>query len=650
MRVWFGIALALCAGAGHAQLDEFPRYNAAPQVVVACDRMLAALSTQAKALHRQRPDTALLVALDTLQQTSEDTLGPLSLLAAVHPSKPIRDAAEACDLRFQAFSRRFEQDPAVFALLKQVKPADAIDARLLNDQLDAFEDAGVALPADAQARAQQIDAELSRLAQDFERTIRENKTRVGFSAAELSGVPSSVWKGAKRDRQGRYLLGLDYPTAMPVIEKADRAATRERMWRAMSTLGGEPNLVLLTRIGQLRRDYARLFGLDAYADFALRRRMAGNAANVQAFLGSVKDAVRQREVGDLAVLREAKARQLNQPVETTTLHRWDLAYYTERARQARYGIDQEEFRAYFPPEASLNFVFKLAEQLFGVRFAARPQPLWHADAKSFQVSDVASGQLLGTLFVDLYPRADKFNHAAVWPVRSASTRVHRLPAAALVVNFNRQGLTIEELETLLHEFGHALHALLATTRYAAGNNVLLDYVEAPSQMLEDWVYDAGTLALFQQVCAACKPVPASLLAQADKARRFDQGIAIARQHLYASYDLAVYGHDAPEPMALWARMEGETPVGFEPGSMFPASFSHITEGYSAGYYGYLWSLVLAEDLRTAFDGHRLDPAVGRRYRDTVLANGGQVAPADLIQQFLGRPTDSRAFFKALAAP
>jgi thimet oligopeptidase len=225
----------------------------------------------------------------------------------------------------------------------------------------------------------------------------------------------------------------------------------------------------------------------------------------------------------------------------------------------------------------------------------------------------------------------------------------RLPAAALVTNFHREGLTLDELETLIHEFGHALHQTLSTTRYSsnAGTSVKLDFVEAPSQMLEEWIYDAKVLALFGQVCASCKPVPPDLLQRAVQSRSFGKGLQFARQHLFASFDLALHAKDAPEPMATWERMEAATPLGFEKGSRFPASFEHLVGGYGAGYYAYLWSLATAQDLRTAFEADPLDPAVGHRYRDTVLANGGQVDPNELVSRFLGRPPGNDAFFKWL---
>jgi thimet oligopeptidase len=632
----------------------FPRYTSAPQIERDCAALLSQQKNEEQRLQQLAAAEGAnmldaLDALDAMQRRYEDTIAPMNLLAAVHPAKAIRDAADACDLRYQAFLSAFRQNPRIHALIKQVQPVDEIDRRMQRDQLEAFEDAGADLAADRQVRAQAINTEITRLTQLFDRSVLEDKTLVAYTAAELRGVPVAVWHAAKRDRQGRYLLSLDYATSGPVVARAISAGSRERMWRAVYRRGGEGNLVALAQLGQLRKEYASLFGLESYAEYALRRRMAQGVAEVQDFLAGIKQAVADRELSDLAALRAAKAQHLKLPPGEVAIQRWDRDYYIERARQAGYAVDQEQFRAYFPPEASLQFVFKLAEQLFGVKFTPVAQVLWHPDARSFNVIDIASRRLLGTLFVDLYPRPDKYGHAAVWPVRNVSTLAQRLPAAALVVNFNRHGLDLDELETLLHEFGHALHGLLSTTRYAGqgGLNVKIDFVEAPSQMLEDWVYDPRVLALFQQVCKGCKAVPAALIAKAERARHFGKGIYFARQHLYAVYDLALYAKDAPDPMALWSRMEGQTPLGYVPGSMFPASFNHVAGWYAAGYYSYLWSLVLAEDMRTVFAADRLDAAVGRRYRETVLANGGQVAPGELVQQFLGRPSDSRAFFTSL---
>jgi thimet oligopeptidase len=642
-----GMLLALPVA---AQVYEFPHYTDAAQVRTECDRLLADLKRSVREIEALPERGApVLGALDAITQRVEDTMGPLWLIPAVHPAKPVRDAAEACDLAYRRHAMTFLQNRKIHARLRGAAVADDVDLRLQREQLDAFEDSGVALAPAARRRARLISTELTRLAQDFDRRIRESRDTVAFTEAELDGVPEGVWRQARRDARGRVMLGLDYPTADPVLERAVQEPTRERMWRATMRQGGEANLRTLQRIAALRHEYARLFGFASYADFVLRRRMVGSEAEASRFLAEVDAAVRSRERSDLAVLREAKAAATGQPLAATRLQRWDLRFFTEQVRQQRHAVDQEAFRAHFPPQRSLEFVFALSQRLFGVRFEPVEQALWHPQARAYAVRDEAD-VLRGTLYVDLFPRPDKYNHAAVWPFRNASSATGRLPAAALVTNFDGQGLTLDELETLLHEFGHALHALLSTTRYAiqGGTNVLLDFAEAPSQMLEDWVYDPAVLALFQQACGECTPVPREMIERAGRARHFAKGIATTRQLAFARYDLALHGRRLEAPLPLWARLERASPLGHVGGTMFPAGFSHVAGGYGAGYYAYMWSLVLAEDLRTAFAADRLDAATGHRYRDTVLANGGQVAPEQLVRRFLGRPPGREAFFRSLA--
>ena len=661
LRLAGAFALAACGLAAQAaEAYVFPSYSGPAQVEADCQRLLADLARQREAVAQMasEPTRDLLAALDAMTRRADATLGPLSLLESVHPDKALRDASEACDLAVQSFVSEFNQDARIFALLQAAKPQDAIDRSDLRDQLEAFEDAGAALPPAAQARARELNAAIAQRAQDFDRRIREDQTRVAFSAAELAGVPESLWQAAPRDRQGRTLLGVDETISGPVIRSAASAATRERMWRALFNVGGDANLQTLAELAALRREYARLFGFESYAELVLRRRMLSREADVHAFLASVKDAVRQRELSDLAALRAAKAEHLDTPLAATTLQQWDLAFYVERVRRERLGVTQESFRDAFAPDAALAFVFELAHRLFGVRFTPLAQTLWHADVRAFEVRESASGDYLGTLYVDLYPRAGKDGSGAyVATISNGSTLTGQRPAAALVANLDREGLTLDDLSaTLLHEFGHALHVLLSQTRYAgqSGTNVKLDFSEAPSQMLEDWVYDPRVLGLFNEVCGQCAPVPPELLARADRARHFGDGIVFARQHLYASYDLALYGKalgsEPPDALALWIAMESATPLGDVAGSRLPASFSHIAGSYAAGYYSYLWSLALAADLRTAFAADRLSADTGGRYRRTILESGGQVPPAELMQQFLGRPRDNRAFFDMLATP
>jgi thimet oligopeptidase len=472
---------------------------------------------------------------------------------------------------------------------------------------------------------------------------------VAFTEAELSGVPEGVWKAAKRDAEGRYLLGVDDPTYVPVMQSADDASARERMWRAKINEGGDANLALLAGITRARHELAGLFGFDSYVDFNLRRKMAKNAATANAFLADVKSRVAAGELKDLAELRAAKAEQLGAPLGNTVVNRWDTSYYAERIRRERFSVDQESLRPYFPPQESLLFALRVIEQLMGVRYTPVAADLWHPDAQAFVVSDAANGKPLAQLYVDLYPRAGKYNHAAVWPLRSSATRIGRTSTAALVVNFDRRGLTLDEMETLLHELGHAVHNNLSSTRYASagGTRVMQDFVEAPSQMLEDWVYDKRVLKLMAEVCPTCQPVPEALLAKAVAAKDYGKGSRFARQHFFASYDLALHAAAVPDPMALWVRMEEASPLGHVPDTRFPAGFAHLAGGYGAGYYGYLWSLVLAMDLRGEFKADKLSPVVGQRYRSIVLGQGGQKPAPVLVREFLGRDSNSKAFFDDL---
>jgi thimet oligopeptidase len=628
----------------------FPAFHTATEVKAACDKGLAGAKQRLAVLEKRHADGHWLRAYDEFSGWMEDAADPIDFVVNVHPDKAVRDAAQACSLRWSEFESALGQDEVLYKAAKAVKPADAIDAEFQRQILQDFEDAGVSLPADKRARAKALNDQMTDIAQRFERNVRDDHTQVPFTEAELKGVPDDVWKNAPKDDQGRYLLGLSYPTYFPVMQTAQDGAARERMWRAKFNEGGEENLKLLGQLAQLRHEYAGLFGYASYDDFALRRRMAQNKAHVDAFLNDVHHAVADAEVRELQELREAKAKDLSQPVDGVKLERWDQMYYTEQVRKARYAVDQEAFRPYFPPEQSLQFALHVIEKMMGVRYTPVPAQLWQPDVKAYAVSDAATGKPLATLYVDLYPREGKYNHAAVWSFRSGSIPEHRFPQAALVVNLDRKGLTLSELETLLHELGHSVHDNLSATRYAmqAGTHVKRDFVEAPSQMLEDWVYDPKVIATFAEVCPSCKPVPAEMLAKAREARDYGKGMQFARQHLYASYDIALHGPEAPEPMALWSRMEGATPLGYVQGTRFPASFGHLAGGYAAGYYGYLWSLVVAMDLRTAFAANKLDPAVGMKYRQTVLANGGQRPPQDLVADFLGRPTNSKAFFDYLA--
>ena len=627
----------------------FPAFDRGPQVASACTAGLEGALMRVKELERRKPGADWLKGWEALYDWEEDQSGALIFLQNVHPNPEVRMESEKCEQRWSDFQAGLGMNELVYRGAKQTvaQLKDPVDRHAAQRALEAFEDSGVALAKDRQARAKAIADKLATLGQQFNRNIRDARVRVAFSDAELKGVPESVWKDQPRDADGKVTLPIDGPAYASVMQSAVDAGARERLWRAKTNEGGPDNLKLLVQIEQLRLEQARLFGFASYDEFVLRRRMVESPAHAAKFLDEVRAAVADGDQHDVMELRQAKARHLGQALEATRLQRWDTLFYSERLLHERFAVDDEAFRPYFPPQESLRFVMRVAEKMYGVRYdRVDGAPTWAPEVQAWAVTDVASNRKIATLYIDPYPRDGKYNHAAVWNFRNGATSVPRQAQSALVVNFDRRGLTLRELETLMHEFGHTLRNNLSATRYAsdAGENVAQDFAEAPSQMLEGWVYDKKVLKLFQEVCAACKPVPDEMLSKAAAARDFGKGMQAARQQLYAAYDLALHGPGAPDPMEAWEKMEAATSLGYVPGTTFPSGFAHIAGGYGAGYYGYLWSQAVAADMRTAFAADKLDPKAGARFRSTVLAEAAQKPPQQIVKDFLGRDGSSQAFF------
>jgi thimet oligopeptidase len=337
------------------------------------------------------------------------------------------------------------------------------------------------------------------------------------------------------------------------------------------------------------------------------------------------------------------------PIDEVQLHRWDVSYYSERLRERRYQVDQEALRKYFPMPQTLEWLLHVSSRVFGIRFEAASVPAWHEEVRYYDVIDTGSGAYVGGLYCDLHPRDGKFTHAAAWPVRGASTRAGRTPITVMVANFDRQGLTHDEVETFFHEFGHVLHGVLSRTHYNhhAGTSVERDFVEAPSQIYEEWARRLETLETVRDVCPACAVMDAATVERLNAARRFGAGMQYARQHLYASFDMALYGERPRPALDAWREMEGATVLGFVPGTNFPATFSHIAGGYAAGYYGYMWAEVIALDMLSAFGDSLLNPEVGMRFRREILGRGGEEPARVLTERFLGRPVNNEAFLKEI---
>ena len=591
----------------------------------------------------------VLHAWNALDMGLQDIGGPIGLLSETSPDPAVRKAAEACDLKLSALPNEYLQSEALFRRVKALQVKDPIDVMARQSILDDFEERGVSLPAVKRQRAKAIFERMDKLAQDFSRTVRDASTKLAFSEADLQGIPPGALTKRARDGQGNYVFGLDYPELDAIMNNVVVEGTRKVFWTAFQQRGGQPNLERLKEAVQLRLELAQLMGDTSFADWTIKRKMAGSAQAVNRFLDDVQGRVEALERKEVDELRVEKVTMTGE--KDAVLQRWDVAFYQQRLKKNRYSVDQREVRAQFPTDPTIAWMMEVTSTLYGVQFKLNPAlPVWHSDVLGYDVFDTQSGKYLSSFYLDLFPRDGKYKHAAAFPVRGVSMLTGRTPVSVLVTNFSREGFDQNELETLFHEFGHIMHGVLSKTRYVlnAGTGVKRDFVEAPSQMYEEWSRRPESLALFAKVCPTCKPIDPILIERMNASRAFGQGIQYARQRLYAAWDMALHTPNLVDPMKAWIELEGKTPLGHVPGTMVPAAFGHIMGGYQAGYYGYMWSEVLALDMRSAFGTNVMDTAQGARYRQLILENGGQRAPAELVEAFLQRKPSPDAFFKEIS--
>jgi len=591
----------------------------------------------------------ILDAWDRAAIALEDAFGAISLLNSVHPDKDVREASDLALIEESSFITDLFQNEALFERVRRVHPSSPAEKQLQKDLLEEFEDSGVSLPPAPRKRFKDISDRTTELAQEFARNIRESETRLRFSPGEAAGLPQSWLDRVERDEDGNIVVGFDYPDYIPFMTSAHDAEARKRYYVGYTNRGTARNLEALDEIIALRREIASLYGVPSYAHYITKRRMVENPETVMRFLDEVRNVVTEAEVRDLAQLAEVKSALTGEPVGQTVIHRWDMLYYRERLREQRYAVDQEALRKYFPTVPAVAWMLDITERLYGLRFEKAQVPVWHEDAIYLDVKDAAGGEFIGGIYLDLYPREGKYKHAAAWGVRGFSRKLSRKPISVLVTNFDRDGLTHDELETLLHEFGHVLHGVLSQTDYNqhSGTSVERDFVEAPSQMYEEWASRIESLSLLRDHAEEAPVIDESLVKRLTAAAKFGAGIDYGRQLLYAAYDMDLCSDTPGGSLDVWRRMEGATPMGYVEGTEFPGTFEHIASGYAAGYYGYMWAKVIALDLVSAFGSDLMNREIGGRMRSMILSRGSEEPARDLVERFLGRPVSSDAFFRRI---
>jgi oligopeptidase A len=615
--------------------------------------------------------------------------GVVSHLNGVCNGAELREAHASQQGPVVAFGNRAGQSSVIHRALQRLAEQGGLDGtqqRILAAELRAMELRGVGLGGEIQAAFNAASQELAELSTRFGNQVLDatNAWTLRLSeAAEVEGLPASL-KGllAEAARQagdaeatpeaGPWLLGLDFPRYGPFLQYSQRRDLRERLYRAFisrASGGSGDNGPLIARILTLRQEQARRLGYANWAEVSLASKMAGSEAEVERLLEDLRQAALPAAERELDALRACAARAA--APEAADLQPWDVSYWAERLRQERFELDSEALRPWFPLPQVLDGLFGLCDRLFGIRIAVADgeAPVWHPDVRFFRVNDAADGRPLAAFYLDPYSRPGSkrggawMDECLVRQMRPDGSPV--LPVAYLVCNQSPPVgdtpslMTFAEVETLFHEFGHGLHHMLTTVERpeAAGiNNVEWDAVELPSQFMENWCYDRATLLGMARHWQSGEPLPQSEFEKLQAARTFLGGAATLRQVHFALTDLRLHSHWTPElgqsPEQLRREIAATTTVLPPlPEDAMLCSFSHIfAGGYAAGYYSYKWAEVLSADAFSAFEEVGLENeeairATGRRFRDTVLSEGGSRHPAEVFAAFRGRAPSPEALIR-----
>lgn len=539
---------------------------------------------------------------------------------------------------------------------------------LLQNTYDSFAEQGANLQGADREKFKALSAELSQLTTTFgQNVLRELPTyEIWLSESDLAGLPESSIAAARdaaaaKGRQGEYLFTLDQPVYMAFMKSSSRRDLREKMWRlytSRNTRGQYSNIPVMTRIAELRLQLANLLGSPNHASHSLRHTMAKNPAGVYNLLNSLREAYTQPMRDEIAELTAFATETEGQPMEIMP---WDYSYYSNKLKAAKYSFDEEELRPYFELNSVIDGVFGLATRLYGLKFTQNDQiQVYHPDVKAFDVTD-SEGNFVGVIYTDFFPRASK--RPGAWMTNFGEQYIDEngkdvRPQVSIVMNFTKPTadtpslLTPYEVETFLHEFGHALHGLLArgTYRSLSGTSVYRDFVELPSQFNENYLTEKEFLDSFARHYQTGEAIPAELVDRLVASSQYGAAYACMRQLMFGFLDMAWHTATAPvtDPVAFENEavkcVEIFAPVA---GSMTSPQFSHIfAGGYAAGYYSYKWAEVLDADAFSLFKENGIfDRATADSFRTNILERGGSEDPALLFRRFRGRDPEINALLR-----
>ena len=616
----------------------------------------------------RRDARAILSRYDDISLLLGDAASITSVARNGHPDRAVRDAADTAEQEIESLATELSLDRGVYDALvaaqaevtQNQESLDDAGRHLLDKVVRSMKQSGVDRDEATRDKVRGLRDALVLVGQEFGKNIIEDVRSIEVEPSELAGLPEDYIASHAPGNSGKVRITTDSTDYVPFITYARSSRAREALWRAYRQRAQTTNLPVLDRLLRRRHELATLLGYPSYAALATEDKMIGSADKAAAFIEEISAASGDRSARDYAQL--LARRQKDEPA-ATQVEPWDASYLTDRVSHEQAGYSAQETRPYFEYARVTKGVLDTMSRLFGVRFVSPPPEedvrdsgRWHESVELFDVVDAAREVPLGRIYLDMHPRDGKYKHYAQFTVRTGVDRPgrERLPEGALLCNFPDPSrgtalLELDQVRTYFHEFGHLMHHLLGGhTPWAGVSGVATewDFVEAPSQLLEEWTWDRTTLGAFAVHHETGEPLPQALLDRARRADALGKGLWVRQQMLYAAVSLEYHRRD-PETFdtsKLLAELQARyTPYRFIEGTAFQASFGHLS-GYSAIYYTYMWSLVIAKDLFSKFTEAGLDDvAPARRYRDEVLAPGGSRPAAELCERFLGRPYEVGAY-------
>ncbi len=615
----------------------------------ACDAVLKRAREAVAELKALAPgnDARVVELYDEVTTITGNMAARASLAKEVHPDEAFREASETAEQQLSAFDVELSLDRGLYDALSRVdsKSLDPAGAFWLFKTLREFRRSGVDRDEATRAKVKSLNEELVKIGQNFGRNIRDDVRSVEVEPSELDGLPAD-WIAQHPVKDGKVVITTNPPDYLPVMVYAKSARVREALWRAYRSRAFPQNVEVLKALLANRYELATLLGYPTWADYVTETKMVKTAQAARDFIEQGRKATLTRAQRDMTALLERKQKDVP---GARSVEPWEHQFFEDRVKAEQYGLDTQALRPYFEYGGVKKGVMDITSRLFGIRYSqVRDAAVWHPDVETWDIFE--GDTLLGRIHLDMHPREGKYKHAAQFGL-TTGVAAKALPEGVLVCNFPREGELLQhsDVETFFHEFGHLLHEIFGgRQRYAgiSGIRTEWDFVEVPSMLLQEWPLDGVALKSFAKHHQTGAPMPDELIEQLKRAKEFGVGVDMRRQFFLSAVSLSFHdrkpGFDTTD--VLKEVQEKFLPFRREwaEGTHFELGFGHL-DGYSAIYYTYQWSTVIAKDLLTQFKSGMLDGAVATRYRKQVLEAGGSKEAATLVHEFLGRPYSFDAF-------